>query len=243
MTFFGFYREAAWRSLHRAWEMGHTAHALIIFGTGAFVLLGWHFGEHELVVIPFLVLLGAFLIGVLWFAFVIYRDEHGERSKDNNKNADKITELEKTVQVCRTPKVVILDEVDPGEWRYHFRIKVKNESDSTAERVGVHLFRGDPFMSHLPVPLHCSHEIRPHSDEVNLNPGATRTFDVLRIGSHVPGVLDIAGAKMEEVIPLQKYRLTLRVHGRDFPPTEKDFIFDPKPDGTFAFYAAPETTR
>ena len=76
MTFFSFLWEAATRSFHRAWELGHWFHALTVFLTGAFIVAGLKFGEHELIVVPFAVLFGAFLFGVLWFAYVIYRDEH-----------------------------------------------------------------------------------------------------------------------------------------------------------------------
>lgn len=76
MTVFGFYREAARRSLHRAWELSHFTHVLIGIAAGAVVVAGWQIGEHSLIVVPFLVLLGAFLLGVFWFAYVIYRDEH-----------------------------------------------------------------------------------------------------------------------------------------------------------------------
>jgi hypothetical protein len=76
MTFLRFYREAARRALHRAWELGHVAHATIVFVTGACVLAGLHFQEHVVIWVPFVVLLGAFLVGILWFAFGIYREEH-----------------------------------------------------------------------------------------------------------------------------------------------------------------------
>lgn len=64
---------------------------------------------------------------------------------------------------------------------------------------------------------------------------------MFRVGDKRPGQLELTGAAVEEVIPLIKYRLTIRLHGKNIPPLDKDFMFEPKSDGTFAFYAAPQS--
>jgi hypothetical protein len=80
---------------------------------------------------------------------------------------------------------------------------------------------------------------RPHSALTDLDPGSPGKFDLFRVGRQRTGQLDIAGETYEPVIPMQKYRVTLCLHGKDMPSQEKDFIFEPKGDGTFAFYTAP----
>jgi hypothetical protein len=78
MTFRGFYRDAARRSIRFAWELGYQAHAAIGVIAGAIVLIGWGIGEYTLILVPFLALALAFVSGMIWFAYDIYRDESTE---------------------------------------------------------------------------------------------------------------------------------------------------------------------
>lgn len=137
------------------------------------------------------------------------------------------------------PRVAIT-KVDTGSWENHFRITVTNVSDSTVLKCGVQLVWTSPPIDHLPIPLHCSHLTRPNSDLVDLNPKVSRVFDVLRYDRQQPGgrgQLDVAGAVIEPVIPLQRYRLRLMVHAQNCVPVERDLIFDKK-DGGFEFSRA-----
>jgi hypothetical protein len=81
LTFRGFYREAARRSIRFAWGLGYQAHAAIGVIAGAIVLIGWETGEYTLILVPFLLLALAFVSGMIWFAYDIYRDESTESGK------------------------------------------------------------------------------------------------------------------------------------------------------------------
>ena len=143
----------------------------------------------------------------------------------------------------KTPKVAFCDEVDAGVWEQHYRVLVKNVAGVTAKHIGLRLIRIEPDVPSLALwlNLHCMGVDRPNSALVDLNPGPPAKFDLFRIGRKQPGELDIAGETYEPVIPMQRYRVTLCLHGKDMPSQEKDFIFEPKGDGAFAFYTAPPT--
>lgn len=221
-----FLYEIARDSFHgtlRFLEIGEAVLAALYYAIGFF------FHEiHESMGMAFaifvLTIMGTFIVRI--FVAAYRRDRRLAAEKD---------ELDKLLQELRTPKAVIVDEVEAGIWNHHYRIIVENVSNITTEHVGVLLIRSEPSMNHLPIPLHCSHLVRPNSAGVDLDPGVQRKFDVFRFGSRQPGSLDVAGAAVEDVIPLQKYNLTLRIHGRNIPALDKDFIFEPQSDGKFAF--------
>jgi hypothetical protein len=151
VTFFGFYRKAAWLSFHFAWEIGHRTHALIIVIAGACVVAGLRFEEHELIAAPFIVLLGSFIAGVLWFAYAIYRDENAKHEEAVAAKKKAIAEVEQRL----IPSVEISDDqVERQDNSCVLRIKCLSK---TACRFGVDLVAISPlpnrFDTLLPIPM------------------------------------------------------------------------------------------
>ena len=75
----GFFKEAAKRSLLSAWHMSHAVHFLIVLVVGACILVGWKSEEHGLYALPFLALIVLFFCGFFWHAYHIYREEYDKR--------------------------------------------------------------------------------------------------------------------------------------------------------------------
>lgn len=74
-----FFWNAIKRSVHGAWHLGHTVHFLIILFAGTCIWIGWHFEERKVIVLPVAVLVIAVVGGLLWHAYVIYREEFEKR--------------------------------------------------------------------------------------------------------------------------------------------------------------------
>jgi hypothetical protein len=126
------------------------------------------------------------------------------------------------------PRVVIDGppfQEDTGENNWHSRIRVRNISGKTL-RCSASLERADPPLPHCPIPLHCSHLTRPHSDVVTLEPGKARIFDVCRIYNN-SGRLEVTGAVFEGQIPLQRYIVTIVVYADGCLPETKQFEIEP----------------
>src|SRR5687768_6382671 len=75
-------------------------------------------------------------------------------------------------------RVIIRDDVESAEWRNHYSIMVESISNATVYCCGVQIVASEADIQRLPVPLHCSNEIRPNSAKVDINPREKRKFDV-----------------------------------------------------------------
>ena len=129
----------------------------------------------------------------------------------------------------RVPRVVFCDEPfqeDTGDRNWHSRIRVRNDSGKSLE-CSVSLETADPPLPHCPIPLHCSHVMRPNSNVVTLAPDQNRTFDVCRITEETRK-LEITGSVFEGEIPLKKYTVTIAIFAKDCPPERKQFVIEPR---------------
>ncbi len=118
-----------------------------------------------------------------------------EESGNDKQLRDELAQLKKFLE----PTIAIKDQVDAGTWKDHYRIEVQNTSGKTVLKCGASIVKSEPMIDHLPVLLHCMHETRPHSAIVDIRPGESRKFDVLRWNNH-PNQLDVACAVEQDIV-------------------------------------------
>jgi hypothetical protein len=82
-----------------------------------------------------------------------------------------------------------------------------------------------PRVAHTPIPLHCMHRIRPESARVDLHPGETLVFDVVKSQIRKSGqpTIQFCGAVYEPEIEFNAYFLRLRATGDNVSPIDQEF--------------------
>jgi hypothetical protein len=146
---------------------------------------------------------------LLWYSFQVCKEYH-----------DKWQELV-------TPIVEIVAKDELGEWSddgRNWRITVRHAKGNESVRCKVALVACTPFMSNLPMPLHCHNETRTEAEvksEIELSPGEERRWSVIREQMRLSGVPGDS--------PSVRHRPFYSFAGPGFPPLVNNMMMHDDP--------------
>lgn len=155
-------------------------------------------------------------VALLIASYLVWRRKHEE-----------VEQTKRLLEDSKKPKMELLEQVDHGEWKEHYRVIVACRSGGAVTRCGVDWIWSDPPLDQCPIPLHCSGLDRPLSGNADMNPGQSRKFDVARVNPKT-GNLEVSGAHPGHVFPIGKkqYRIRLRAHASNSKYMDREFILD-----------------